>query len=107
MSLSVCDYCGGHISLGPCSLSRCESCGLGVIERDPLPPVGGIDDSEIVSLRAEVARLRKENEALKKIERQRWENVNKTFGTSYSTARDYMGLPMNVSDFGTRRPGDF
>ena len=25
--------------------------------------------------------LKKENEALKKIERRRWENVNKTFGT--------------------------
>ena len=85
MNLSICTYCGGHISLGPCSLNRCESCGLGVIERDPLPPVGGIDDSELVALRAEVAKLRKENEALKKIERQRWENVNKTLATAYST----------------------
>jgi hypothetical protein len=66
-------------------LNRCESCGLGVIERDPLPPVGGLADSELVALRKEVAKLRAENEALKKIERQRWEGVNKTFGTNYST----------------------
>ena len=109
MSLYVCDYCGGHIPLGPCSLNRCESCGLGVIERDPLPPVGGIDDSELVTLRAEVAKLRKENEALKKRERQRWENVSNTFGTAYSTeqANKLMNLPMNADDLVTLRPGDF
>ena len=38
---------------------------------EPLPPVLGIDDSELVTLRVEVAKLRKGNEALKKIERQR------------------------------------
>ena len=96
MSLSICAFCGGHISLNPCSLNRCTGCGLGVIERDPLPPVGGIGDSELVALRAEVASLREENEALKKIERQRWENVNKTFGTAYSTEQA-----------NALRPGDF
>ena len=53
--------------------------------------------------------LKKENEALKKRERDRWENVNETFGTAYLTERanKWMNLPMNVDDFGTRRPGDF
>ena len=75
---------------------------------EAFPPVAGIDDSELVSLRAEVAKLRKENEALKKIERRRWENVNKTFGTAYSTVSDqWKNIPMNVNDFGTLRPGDF
>ena len=74
---------------------------------EAFPPVAGIDDSELAALRAEVAKLRKENEALKKIERQRWENVNQAFGTNYSTSREYMGLPINMNDFGTRRPGDF
>jgi hypothetical protein len=43
--------------------------------------------AETAALRAEVVKLRAENEALKKIERQRWENVNRTFGTSYSTEK--------------------
>jgi hypothetical protein len=83
MSLSTCDYCGGHISLGPCELNRCESCGPGVFERDPLPEVKMLADSELVALRAEVVKLRAENEMLKKIERQRWGNVNRTLGTNY------------------------
>lgn len=76
---------------------------------EPPSPIAGIDDSELASLRTEVAKLRKENEALKGIERQRWENVNKTFGTAYSTeqANKLMNLPMNINDFGTHRPGDF
>ena len=139
MSLSTCDYCGGHIPLGLDATNRCEGCGWELYFRR---------DSEFVSLRAEVIKLRTdvdglrtrnkdiytallaatadmraerdralnereelraENEALKKIERQRWESVNKTFGTAYSTeqANKLMNRPMNVDDFGTRRPGDF
>ena len=101
MSLSTCDYCGGHIPLGPCASNRCQECGRSLYCQESLPPVSGVGDSEIVALRTEVAMLRKENEALKKIERQRWENVNKTFGTAY------MNLPMNVNDLGTLRPGGF
>lgn len=49
---------------------------------------------------------RSENMALKKIERQRWENVNKTFGTSYSTVSDQrQNIPM--PNFGTHGPGFF
>lgn len=107
MSLSVCDYCGGHVELGHEASNRCEGCGRDAFERDPLPPVGGIDDSEIVAMRQEVTMLRVENERLKKRERDRWESANQAFGANYTTARDYMGLPMNVDDFGTRRPGDF
>ena len=40
-------------------------------------------------IESEVAKLRKENEALKKIERQRWSKVNKTLGTNYSTTGDF------------------
>jgi hypothetical protein len=36
-------------------------------------------DSELVALRAEVVKLRAENEMLKRIERQRWENVVSVF----------------------------
>ena len=65
-------------------------------------------DSELVALRAEVAKLRKENEAMKKIERHRWEIANKAFGTSYSTVSDqWKNMPMNAEDLGTLRPGDF
>ena len=80
-----------------------------VFECAILPPIAIIDDSEIVALCTEVAMLRKEIEAMKKIERQRWENVNKTFGTAYSTeqANELMNLPMNVNDLGTLRPGGF
>ena len=87
----------------------CNGCGRHVFECAILPPVSGIDDSEPVALRAEVARLREENEALKKIERRRWENVNKEFGTAHSTeqANELMNLPMNVNNFGIFRSGDF
>jgi hypothetical protein len=100
MSLSTCDYCGGHISLGPCQLNRCESCGLGVIERDPLPPVGALADSELVSLRKEVAKLRAENAVLLRIERNLWRCVGR------HPKQLNEGEGVNKS-FGTRRPGDF
>ena len=53
--------------------------------------------------------LKKENELLKGIERQRWEGVNKVFGTRYSTVSDqFKNMPMNADDhvdnFGARRP---
>lgn len=108
MSLSTCDYCGGHIPLGPDAPNLCNGCGRHVFECATLPPIAGINDSELVALRAEVVSLRKENESLKKIERRRWENVNKTFGTSYSTVSDqWQNMPMNMEDLGTFRPGDF
>lgn len=59
--------------------------GYCILGLSPLPPVAGIDDSELVALRAEVARIGKEVEVLKGIERQRWEGVNKVFGTKYPT----------------------
>ena len=109
MNLSICTFCGGHIPLGPDASNLCDGCGRSLYYMEAFPPVAGIDDSELVALRQEVASLRKENETLKKIERQRWENVNKTLGTAYSTeqANEWMNLPMNINDFGTRRPGDF
>ena len=108
MSASICTYCGGHIPLGPDASNLCNGCGRSLYYMEAFPPVAGIDDSELVSLRAEVAKLRKENEALKKTEHQRWENVNKTLGTAYSTVSDHWkNIPMNVNDFGTLRPGDF
>ena len=67
MSLSVCDYCGGHIPLGPDASNLCNGCGRSLYYMEAFPPVAGIDDSELVALRAEVARLRKENETLKGI----------------------------------------
>ena len=65
MSLFICDHCGGHISPGHEASNRCEGCGRRVGGGGPLPPVGGIDDSELAALRAEVARLGKELKALK------------------------------------------
>ena len=106
MSLSICSYCGGYIPLGPFASNCCVGCGRSRYCQEQLPPVAGIDDSELVAMRTEVARLRKENEALKKRERDRWEKVNETFGTSYSTEQSnkLMNLPMNVNDLGTLRP---
>lgn len=113
MSLSICDYCGGHIPLGPCASNRCEECGRSLYCQEPLQPVSGIGDSELVVLRQEVAMLRVENELLKKRERDRWENADSAFGKNPSRA-EFMNLPMNPNDMGgdwsslgTRRPGDF
>ena len=64
-------------------------------------------------IESELAMLRKENEALKKRERDRWENADSAFGKSPNRA-EFMNLPMNPNDMGvdwssigTRRPGDF
>ena len=71
MSLSICDHCGGHVSLGHEASNRCTGCGRrNAVEHDPLPPVAGIDDSELVALRAEVARLKKE------VEEKMWDVVS-------------------------------
>lgn len=64
--MSECDHCGGHVSPGFDASNRCESCGRrNAVERATLPLAVGIDDSEIVALRADVARLGKELKALK------------------------------------------
>ncbi len=59
---------------------------------------------ELVEAKKEWDVLKKENEALKKIERQRWEGVNKTFGTNYSTEKLNMLARFNPSFGGDQKP---
>ena len=62
-----------------------------------LPPVSGIDDSELLAANDSTADMRKERDAaMSEREELRAEQANKL-----------MNLPMNVNDLGTLRPGDF
>ena len=76
------------------------------------PILGAVDGEQTADAARRVVderdALKKENEALKKRERDRWDNAANAFGYRYSTVSDqFKNLPMNVDDLGTLRPGDF
>lgn len=61
MTTHTCSKCG-EAGLGMYGHHDSETDGFTCDKKkaEPLPPVAGIDDSELVALRAEVARLKKE-----------------------------------------------
>ena len=97
MSLYTCIYCGGPVPLDPDASTRSKDIYTSLLAANgstaDMRKERDVAMSEREELRAEVAILRKENEAMKKRERARWASAASAFGDL-----DYEG---------TLRPGDF